>query len=276
VSVDYYRIQLNNDIISASAAGGLGEHYIALIRGPSAVLPVCTNTVTTGTCNQVNELTPVGYPAFESIPYVNAGITTTSGIDVDLRSRFDIGIAGRLTAEVNYTHMIQYEYGYAGTTYNLVGTHGPSSISGDTGNPRDRATVSVTWDRGPASVTLSANYTGPFSITDPSAGYNTCLESLIARSPSAYGSAISSSTTVLPSQWYQYCDVKAFVSTNLYASYNVTDHFNVHGSITNLFNVSPPVDLQTYGGGAELAYDAAIDQDGAVGRFFLVGATLKF
>src|ERR1700691_1051708 len=276
VSVDYYRIQLNNDIISASAAGGLGEHYIALIRGPSAVLPVCTNTVTTGTCNQVNELTPVGYPAFESIPYVNAGITTTSGIDVDLRSQFDVGDFGRLRAEFNFTHMIQYEYGYAGTTYNLVGTHGPSSISGDTGNPRDRATVSVTWDRGPASVTLSANYTGPFSITDPSAGYNTCLESLIARSPSAYGSAISSSTTVLPSQWYQYCDVKAFVSTHLYASYNVTDHFNVHGSITNLFNVSPPVDLQTYGGGAELAYDAAIDQDGAVGRFFLVGATLKF
>jgi iron complex outermembrane receptor protein len=276
VSVDYYRIQLNNDIISASAAGGLGEHYIALIRGPSATLPVCTNTVTTGTCTQVNELTPVGYPAFESIPYVNAGITTTSGIDVDLRSRFDVGIAGRLTAEVNYTHMIQYEYGYAGTTYNLVGTHGPSSISGDTGNPRDRATVSLTWDRGPATVTLSANYTGPFSITDPSANYNTCLQSLIARSPSSYGSAISSSTTVLPSQWYQYCDVKAFVSTNLYASYSVTDHFNVHGSITNLFNVSPPVDLQTYGGGAELAYDAAIDQDGAVGRFFLVGATLKF
>jgi hypothetical protein len=36
-----------------------------------------------------------------------------------------------------------------------------------------------------------------------------------------------------------------------------------------------PVDLQTYGGGAELAY-TTLDQDSAVGRFFLVGATLKF
>jgi hypothetical protein len=33
--------------------------------------------------------------------------------------------------------------------------------------------------------------------------------------------------------------------------------------------------LQTYGGGAELAY-TTLDQDGAVGRFFLVGATYKF
>jgi hypothetical protein len=36
------------------------------------------------------------------------------------------------------------------------------------------------------------------------------------------------------------------------------------------------VDLQTYGGGAELRYDAALHPDGAIGRFFLVGATLKF
>jgi len=49
----------------------------------------------------------------------------------------------------------------------------------------------------------------------------------------------------------------------------------LHGSITNLFDSSPPVDLQTYGGGGELAY-STLDQDGAVGRFFLIGATDKF
>ncbi|MGO8828881.1 MAG: hypothetical protein ACLQT5_06505 [Steroidobacteraceae bacterium] len=36
-----------------------------------------------------------------------------------------------------------------------------------------------------------------------------------------------------------------------------------------------PVDLQTYGGGAELVY-TTLDQDGAVGRFFLAGITYKF
>jgi hypothetical protein len=35
------------------------------------------------------------------------------------------------------------------------------------------------------------------------------------------------------------------------------------------------VDLETYGGGALYHY-TTLDQDGAVGRFFMLGATLKF
>jgi len=51
----------------------------------------------------------------------------------------------------------------------------------------------------------------------------------------------------------------------------------VHASILNLFNRDPPLDLQTYGGGGELAYGTAFGgQAGAVGRFFTVGATYKF
>ena len=123
--------------------------------------------------------------------------------------------------------------------------------------------------------TLSVNYQSAFSITDPTIGANTCLAALKGRSPSAYGSAISATVTTLPSQWYPYCSVQHFTDVNLYASYNVSDHFQVHGAITNLFGSQPPVDLQTYGGGAELAY-TTLDQDGAVGRFFLVGATYKF
>lgn len=276
VSADYYRIQLTNDIISASAAGGLGANYIALVRGPPATLAECTATTAPVQCPTVNVPTPVGYPAYELIPYVNAGITTTSGVDVDLQSRLDLGGAGRLRFEINWTHIIQYEYGYQGTTFDLVGTHGPSSISGDTGNPRDRAVASLTWDKGAFSTTLSANYTSAFRITDPSAGYNTCLQSLQAGAPSAYGSVISAGVTTLDPAWNQYCSVAHFTSFNLYANYAATDHFSVHGTVTNLFNSDAPVDLQTYGGGAELRYDAALHQDGAVGRFFMLGATYKW
>ena len=80
----------------------------------------------------------------------------------------------------------------------------------------------------------------------------------------------------LPAAWNQYCDVHKFVETNLYASYNVDEHLSFHGSVTNLFNANAPVDLQTYGGGAELAYDGALEQDGAVGRYFTVGVTYKY
>jgi iron complex outermembrane receptor protein len=273
--VDWYYIKLTNDIISASSAGGFYTDAIQLVRGPSANLPVCTATVTTGTCPQTTVATPVGYPAYTLIPYVNAGSTKTSGYDVDLRSQFDIGSFGRLKAELNYTFIAQYELIANDTVFNLVGTHGPQSISGDTGNPRQRAVATLTWENGSFTSTISENYQSSFSIVDPSSGYPTCLAALQGRSPSAYGSAISSSVTSLPSQWNQYCSVQHFASTNLYAAYQATDHLQLHGSITNLFNSQPPVDLQTYGGGAELAY-STLDQDGAVGRFFLVGATYKF
>jgi iron complex outermembrane receptor protein len=276
VSIDWYRIELKNDIISASSAGGFYTDSIALVRGPSATLPQCTATTTGGApCPTANVPTPVGYPSYTVIPYVNAGETKTSGFDVDLKSHFDVGDFGQFKAELNYTYISQYELVYNNTLFDLAGTHGPQSISGDTGNPRQRAVASLTWGLGPFSSTLSVNYQSSFSIVDPSSGYGSCLQALQGRSPSAYGSAISSSVTTLPSQWYPYCSVGHFTSANLYASYAANDHLQVHGSITNLFGSVPPVDLQTYGGGAELAY-TTLDQDGAVGRFFLVGATYKF
>jgi hypothetical protein len=42
-----------------------------------------------------------------------------------------------------------------------------------------------------------------------------------------------------------------------------------------LFNTNPPVDLETYVGGAFYRY-TTLDQDGAVGRFFLAGVTYRF
>jgi iron complex outermembrane recepter protein len=275
-SVDWYHIELKNDIISASSAGGFYVDSIELVRGPSAVLAECLNTTTGGTpCATKSVPTPVGYPSYTVVPYVNAGSTKTSGFDFDIRSPFDIGEFGHMKAELNWTLMQQYELIANGQTFNLLGTHGPQSISGDTGNPRSRATASLTWSKGPLTSTLSVNYQSSFSITDPSSGYPTCLSALQGRSPSAYGSAISSSVTALPSAWNQYCAVEHFTDVNFYAAYQVNDHFTIHGSITNLFNSPPPVDLQTYGGGAELAY-TTLDQDGAVGRFFMFGGTYKF
>jgi iron complex outermembrane recepter protein len=275
VSVDYYRIRLTNDIISQFEAGGLGD-YTSLVRGPGATIPQCTNTTTNGTpCTTQNVPTPVGLYAYATYPYVNAGITQTEGIDIDLRSHFDLGIIGKLKAEVTYTRVFEYNETVQGETFDLAGTHGPSGISGDTGNPKDRGTASLTWERSGASLTLSENYIGPFSITDPSAGYDTCEEAIAGAATSAYGPRYVGGTP-LPAAWNQYCTVHKFVETNLYANYNLNQHLAIHGSITNLFNANAPVDLQTYGGGGQLAYDGALEQDGAVGRYFTLGATYKF
>jgi iron complex outermembrane recepter protein len=274
VSVDWYRIQLNNDIVSALETGGLGD-YVFIQRGPREPLAVCTNTTTNGTpCTTATVLTPVGIPEYTLFPYINAGTTRTSGIDVDLQSRFDLGAVGRLSAEVNYTYISQYEISANGFLADVDGTHGPSEISGDTGNPKQRGVATLTWDKGPATVSLSANYSGAFRIIDPTEGWTSCLVA-IQTSGDGYGAAIGGGTTTLASQWNQYCSVHSFTSFNLYGRYAVNDHFSVHGSIRNLLNTQPPVDLETYGGGALYRY-TTLDQDGAVGRFFLLGATYTF
>jgi iron complex outermembrane recepter protein len=271
-SVDYYKIRLTNDIISEFEAGGLND-YTSLVRGPAASGLQCTNTATP--CATQTATTPVGIAAFATYPYVNAGITQTEGIDIDLRTHWDLGAIGKIRAQLNWTRVFEYNETVQGTTYDLAGTHGPSGISGDTGNPKDRGTMSITWERSGASLTVSENYTGPFSITDPSAGLTTCELALSNSATSAYGVRYAGGTP-LPAQWNQYCDVHKFLETNLYANYALDEHLSFHGSVTNLFNANAPVDLQTYGGGAELAYDGALEQDGAVGRYFTVGVTYKY
>jgi iron complex outermembrane recepter protein len=261
VSADYYSIKLTNDIVSQLEVGGIGS-YTSLVRAAPATLPFCTAN---GVCTS-NVVTPVGLASYGVFPYINASDTQTEGFDIDVQSNFDIGSFGKIRAELNYTHVIEYDVTAGGQTYQLAGTHGPSSISGDTGNPKDRAVLTVSWLNGPVTVAATENYTSHFSITDPSSGIPTCATALLYDARFTTGAAVPASL----------CTIRTFVETNLYASYNVTDNLVLHGSITNLFNAQAPIDAQTYGGGGGYPYDPSLHQDGAIGRFFLVGAAYKF
>jgi len=215
----------------------------------------------------VNQLTPVGTILVANYPYVNAGSTDTSGFDVDLKSMLDAGVIGHFTTELTWTHEITYKLTVGGTTYELAGTHGPAGVSGDTGNPKDRATLREAWDRGPFDLTASLNFISHFDIIDPSSGYTTCALAITAQ---GHFSGLTSNNT-------NFCSVKYFLDTDLYGSYQLTDNLQVHASILNLFNKQPPVDVETYGGGsAFFPYDAGLDQAGAVGRYFTIGASYEF
>ena len=172
----------------------------------------------------------------------------------------------RITGETRWTHEISYKLIIGGSTYQLAGTHGPSGVSGDTGNPKDRIDARLSWSKGPLTVTPSIDFIGHFSITDPSSGVMTCADGL------AYGGNFTGNG--VPANQQQFCTVGYFLETNLYASYQVNDSWQVHASVTNLFNKQPPVDVQTYGGGSLFfPYDPALHEDGAVGRFITFGFT---
>ena len=269
VSVDYYDIKINQDIISAFEAGNLGVNVPGqeLVRGPSQnltyILPDGSSTI--ASTSSIYGVGPIAYLTF---PYLNASSDETKGIDLDARYRLDLGGAGSLTATATFTHMISYKLIANGSSYELAGTHGPSGVSGDTGNPKDRGNVSLTWDRNALSLTATVNYVSSFSVVDPSVPYElTCVDAI------AYGNGRPN--FLGPANLQQsFCQVGSFTTVDLYARYDVSDHLQLHASALNAFNKAPPLDLTTYGSVA--AFNPSFHQAGAIGTYFTVGANYKF
>jgi iron complex outermembrane recepter protein len=267
IAADYYDIKVGRDIISAFEAGGLGINATSIVRGAPALLPFVNPN---GSISNVE--TPVGLAVYEAYPYINASQTNTNGIDVDFKGHFNLGSVGNFSAELNYTRMLSYTLSANGVSYQLAGTHGPSGFSGDTGNPKDHAVLTLTWSLGPVTLSGTANYIGSFSVIDPSSGQGTCTIALQDRFISQYGGGSFASPPFSSSL----CSVASFTDVDFYGRYNFTDKFSVHASVLNAFNRPPPLDAVTYGGGGGQAYDAALEQAGAVGRYFVVGAAYKF
>ncbi|TLY61629.1 MAG: hypothetical protein E6K48_06765 [Gammaproteobacteria bacterium] len=190
-----------------------------------------------------------------------------NGVDLDFAAHLDLGTIGRVSGSLNYTRIIHYLFGFGSNFIELAGTHGPEIVSGDTGNPKNRATASAGWDRVGAAITLSANYVGSFNITDPSIGINSCLDGLNSNFNRF------AATPVSLGNW---CNVEHFTTLDLYAQYALTKNLTFHGSVLNLLGKEPPLDVQTYGAPNAAAYNPAMHQAGAVGRFFNIGGTYTF
>jgi iron complex outermembrane receptor protein len=157
-----------------------------------------------------------------------------------------------------------------GNNYQVAGTHGPTIVSGDTGNPKDRVQLVGSYDRGPFNVAATVNWVGAFSVLDPSSGYNDCQTSL------------QNSNLYFPGDYpAKYCSVHPFTSVDLTMTYKLTPALTLHGTVLNLFNRQAPIDAQTYGGssiaaGSNVPYNPSLHQAGAVGRFFNVGLSYHF
>ncbi len=260
-SIDFYDIKIKDQIISV---GQLQQLYY---NDPASVGAVLCRAVSG--CNPNNAaLNGNDVLNYSYYGWLNANTTETSGLDVDLRYRLDLHDAGKLTFQLQDTHMIKYALTARGVTYQLAGTHGPSFISGDTGAPKERSQLSATWTKGGFEGTAMINRISSISVIDPSAGFNDCA------------GAIGGQFTGTPPG--QFCTIGAFTELNVQSSYELDKHWSVHGSITNLLNKQAPYDLQTFGaagngaasGGAP--YNPALHQDGAVGRFFTIGAAYRF
>lgn len=264
-TIDYYKITVDNQIIPAASLASFDPLQYAVRGAPQTVT---FGDGSTGTSS-------VGPIQYVNTPYVNGQQTTTDGVELDTRYRFNLQDKGKLTVGAMVTHVRHYDLTVNGQTYNLAGTHGPSIIGGNTGNPRTRAQLSFTWEGGPWTVSTVTNWISGYNVTDPSSGFNDCTSAV-----TGYNSQFAASG-VVPSQ---YCHVSSFAYTNLTARYKVSEKLTLRGAINNLFDKAPPLDLQTYGGtgsnsssnGTGSPYNPSLHQTGAIGRYFSLGLDYRF
>ncbi len=263
LSVDYYDIRISDQIVSV---GLFGQGQIDTPAAFGTKL-YRVNSPTTANAAPTSADDTILYGTY---PFINVGRTRTDGVDIDARWRLDGGEAGRFVPRLQWTHMLHYTIDRAGAHYELAGTHGPSFVSTNTGTPRDRGALSLTWTRGPMEITGTLNHISGMTVSDPSYDLPDCSSALKLIYPNG---APSGSPL---------CRVPSFTTFNLSALYNITSQFSVRGSAVNLFNRDAPVDAFASGstgggvssGGAH--YNPSLHQEGAVGRFFNVGLTYSF
>jgi iron complex outermembrane receptor protein len=269
-TIDLYSIQIDHQIVSGGPE--------TTVRGTNlSPLPFIEPNGSTALVTP-----PVAPIAYTTISYVNANTTKTDGADLGFKfhHNFEGIIDWTSSATWSYTH--KYDLEIDGTTYHLAGTHGPTFFTGDTGNPKSRVQWSNTFTHGPASLTATVNYISSFSVLDPSSQafgegpMSTCLDALSNQGGAAgtdYAGVLGNG--VVPGATS--CNVNHFTTLDLYGRYDITDNFNVHASVLNATNAKAPLDWGTYGGAlGEVPWNPSLHQAGAVGAFFLLGATYKF
>ncbi len=263
LSLDYYDIRISNQIVSV---GLFGQSQIdsperfgtKLYRVNSPTTP---NAAPTGPDDTI---------LYGTYPFINIGQTRTSGIDLDVRMKFSLGPWGQLQPQLQWSHLRRYTIERDGQRYEMAGTHGPSFISTNTGTPRDRGALALTWQRGAHEVTGALQYVSGVRVEDTSYNLPDCSSALGFIFPNG---APSNSPL---------CRVGAWASFNLSAKTEISKALSLRLSVSNLFDRKPPIDAfasGSTGGGVASGgafYNPSVHQEGAVGRFITLGASYRW
>jgi iron complex outermembrane receptor protein len=278
-TLDYWKIDRKNEIIQADPA--------SIAAGLSFVDPTRANQ------KQVPGQVPNSFLYYDADgnltavagQFENANSTKTDGIDLELRHRMNLGSVGKLTAQLNWTHVNKFRRTDAfGNTFDYAGTQGPISQSSGSGTPKDRASFSLTLDHGPWTVTGMVNYVGPLKMIDHKG--ETAADSGLGDGTIADGtnglvwnydgtSSLNCGVYTVTGQPYNGCKLPSFTTFDLYGKWTVFKGFDINVSIQNLFDRKAPFDPYlplTYG----INYNQGWHQAGAVGRFFTIGARYTF
>jgi iron complex outermembrane recepter protein len=251
---DYYYIKKTNLITGPNQSAALAQ-YAANGTLPGGFSAIYDNP---------DPLFPAALPRIVTIagPYINAATEYTDGVDIDLTGHFNLGSLGRLTSDLSGTRILSFVYEQAGQpNLQYAGFQSPYNLSSGAGTPKDRVTWTNTWQKGPVTLAADVYYVSDYKLYGQDlfgVGANSqvqyvCLTTIInGVSPAAAGN----------------CRTASFTYLNLTGSYQVSAQWQLFGSVDNVLDKLPPVNLPSYNGAN---YNATYSQAGIVGRFFRIG-----
>lgn len=273
VTLDYWKIDRRNEIVQAD---------------PNVIRAGRPSTGTPGTrIPGAQPGTFIYYNSDGNIGTVtgffrNAAKTRTDGLDIELRHRMALGSLGRVSGQLNWTHVNSFKRTDAdGNTFEYAGTHGPLVQSAGGGSPKDRATLSLTWDRGAWAVTGSLNYVGSIKMVDHKGEVsdqdgggihngNTGVD-YPDNGSGRYDCGVFDTTGAI----YNNCKLPSFTTVDLFTRWSASKNLEINLSVQNLFDRKAPFDPYLAIPYA-INYNNTWHQAGAVGRFFTVGAKYTF
>lgn len=146
-SVDYFNIEIENRV------AGIGpQQIINCLEGTSSNCPPGLSSFPTGTSfpnpnlGLGIEFRDDGSIVAMQRGFASLGTIETDGIDVNLRTNFDFGNAGRLTNELQATHTMSFE------------TDGGDDVAGEAGLPDLRAVLANVYRFGDFAFSWNINY----------------------------------------------------------------------------------------------------------------------
>ena len=240
-TLDYWKVETKNQITGGDPQSVINNPSAfptaVIIRDPSDALPGIPNS---GTVVSI------------SAPYENADRTKTDGIDFAARLRFPATTYGTFGAALEYTHILNFKRTFKnGITNQYAGTHGPTFLSSSAGMPKDKANLTLTWERGPWNVAGTVRYVSGMDNIE-SEEQNECL--------------------TFPDEGF--CTTASFTTLDLSASYKGFKNWEIYGSVINVFNRIAPFDYQAGYGIYNYNFNYALS--GATGTMFNLGARYTF
>ncbi|MFP5389946.1 MAG: TonB-dependent receptor [Gammaproteobacteria bacterium] len=266
VVLDYYRIKKEKEVDLLSISGTIQDPKYAsrVHRDPNPgtwVLDANGNPV------------PNSGPLISvETPYINAGNTDTSGIDLEVVLRNNLGENGRLTTRLNTTYMLTYKKAAnpGDPMYDLVGTNG--SVAYDLTSvgelPRWKTTLATTWARGAHTLTGTVNFVSGFSHL---ARYSVIDdEGTVGAYDEPYCQWGRPGLQPLYATYYPKCLVQSFTTVDVAYNYQYSANLGFGVNILNLFDQKAPYD-PNYG---TAGFNTTLHS--AVGRYFSFKASYKF